>query len=239
MNGIDLSVHNGKVDFRRIKDAGIEFVVIRAGYGRVLSQKDKMFEDNYAGATAAGLHVGAYWYSYAKTPDEARLEADVFLEVVKGKQFDFPVYFDIEEQSVFATGKANCSAICKAFLEKVEAAGYWVGIYSSRCALQDYISEDLRKRYAIWLADWGNAPKYNGEFGIWQRSEKGNVDGVSGNVDLDVAYVDYAPKIKERGLNGYSKGTTDKDTQANKKETMTIRVTLENGDVYEGKVTKV
>lgn len=98
MKGIDVSVHNGDIDWGKVKTDGIGFAIIRAGYGRLASQKDKRFEQNYSGAKAAGIPVGAYWYSYAMNENEARQEADVFLSVIKGKQFEMPVYFDLEEK---------------------------------------------------------------------------------------------------------------------------------------------
>ena len=101
MKGIDVSVHNGKIDWQKVRAAGIDFAILRAGYGRLASQRDNRFKENYAGAKAAGIPVGAYWYSYAMSEDEARLEADVFLSVIKGKQFEFPVYYDVEEKKQF------------------------------------------------------------------------------------------------------------------------------------------
>ena len=122
MKGIDVSVHNGDIDWGKVKTDGIDFAIIRAGYGRLASQKDKRFEQNYSGAKAAGIPVGAYWYSYAMSEDETRLEADVFLSVIKGKQFEFPGYYDVEEKKQFDLGKERVSAIMRAFLERVESA---------------------------------------------------------------------------------------------------------------------
>ena len=99
MKGIDVSKHNGSIDFNAVKASGVEFVIIRAGYGMYDNQKDPKFEENYAKAKAAGLHVGTYWYSYAKSVKEAEIEAEVCLRVIGGKQFDFPIYFDIEDPS--------------------------------------------------------------------------------------------------------------------------------------------
>ena len=90
MRGIDVSVHNGNVDWNRVKNSGIDFAILRAGYGKVVSQKDKKFEDNYAFAKAAGIPVGAYWYSYAKTVDEARQEAETCITILRGKKFEYP-----------------------------------------------------------------------------------------------------------------------------------------------------
>ena len=95
MKGIDVSVHNGAIDWQKVRADGISFAILRAGFGKLAKQKDERFEENYAGAKAAGIPVGTYWYSYAMDEDEARQEADVFLSVIKEKQFEFLVYFDL------------------------------------------------------------------------------------------------------------------------------------------------
>lgn len=202
MKGIDVSVHNGNIDWGKVKSGGIDFAILRAGYGRLASQKDEKFEQNYAGAKAAGIPVGAYWYSYAMSEDEARLEADVFLSVIKGKQFEFPVYYDVEEKKQLALGKEKVSAIMRAFLEKVEAAGYFVGLYGSAASLTTHTADDIKSRYTIWLAHWCIHTNYTGAYGIWQHSEAGRVDGINGNVDLDIGYKDFPTIIKGKGLNG-------------------------------------
>lgn len=203
MNGIDVSAHNGAIDWQKVKASGVQFVILRAGYGKTTSQKDKRFEEYYAGAKAVGLPVGAFWYSYAKTVDEAKQEAAVCIEVLKGKQFEFPIWFDQEEKDQFATGKENCSAMIRAFCDALEAAGYWVGLYTSRSVLGTHIEDDIKKRYALWVAEWGSKLNYSGTVGMWQRSSKGSVPGIDGDVDLDTAYIDYPTKIKAKGLNGY------------------------------------
>lgn len=204
MQGCDLSTYQGGIDFGKLKNK-VQFAILRAGYGRLARQKDNRFEEYYSGCKANGIHCGVYWYSYAMNEDEARQEAQACLEVIKGKQFDMPIYYDVEENKQFALGKAKVSAIVKAFLEVVEAAGYWVGLYSSTSALNSYIDTEIKHRYAIWVAHWGvNAPTYTGSYGVWQYSEKGRLDGISGNVDLDYCYFDYPCEIKARGLNGYA-----------------------------------
>ena len=229
--GIDVSAHQGKIDWKKVN---VDFAILRAGFGKVISQKDEQFEANYSGAKTAGIPIGAYWYSYAMTPDEARQEADVFLEVIKGKQFEYPVYFDIEEQKQLALGKEKVSAIIKAFLEKVEKAGYWVGLYMSASPLTDCVTDDIKNRYAVWVANVGvSKPAYSGAYGMWQYSWKGSVPGINGDVDMDYAYVDYPAKIKERGLNGFGK-QPDKppenpDTDAGIEVEMTV-----NGKKYGG-----
>ena len=242
MKGIDVSVHNGTIDWNKVKAAGIQFAILRAGYGRVASQKDGKFEENYKNAKAGGIPVGAYWYSYAVTPDEAKLEAQVCLEILKGKQFEFPIFFDQEEKKTLDTGKANCSAMIRAFCEVLEKAGYWVGLYTSRSCLSTHIEDDIKTRYAIWAAEWASKLNYSGSVGIWQYSSKGKINGISGDVDLDTSYVDYPTSVKKAGLNGFAKQTTEpaENTNPPKTETnKTVTVSVQIGDeVYKGTLAK-
>lgn len=199
--GIDVSSCQKRIDWTKVS---VDFAIIRAGYGRYATQKDSEFEANYSGAKKKGIPVGAYWYSYAVTPSEAQTEADVFLSVIKGKQFEYPVFLDLEEQKQLALGKDQVSAIIRAFLEKVEKAGYWVGLYMSANPLTNLVTDDIKKRYSIWVANVGvDKPAYSGAYGMWQYSWKGSVSGITGDVDLDYSYMDYPAKIKAKGLNGY------------------------------------
>ena len=205
MKGIDVSVHNGDIDWGKVKTDGIDFAILRAGYGKLASQKDQKFEQNYKNAKTVNLPVGAYWYSYAMNENEARQEADVFLSVIKGKQFEMPVYFDLEEKKQFDLGKEKVSAIMRAFLEKVESAGYFTGLYGSASSLTTHTADDIKSRYTIWLAHWVDETNYSGAYGVWQHSEKGKVAGINGNVDLDICYKDFPTIIKGKELNGYGK----------------------------------
>ena len=234
--GIDVSSHQGKIDWNKVKAAGIQFAILRAGYGKISTQKDSCFESNYAGAKAAGIPVGAYWYSYAKTPEDARLEADLFLETLKGKKLEYPAFMDVEEQTQFALGKSKVSEIIETFLMRVEKAGYWVGLYMSASPLKQYVADAIKQRYAIWVANYGvSKPSYNGSYGIWQYSASGKVDGITGDVDLDNGYVDYPGKIKEKGLNGFGGVPPENDT---KPEEMYIEVTA-NGKRFAGTLKEI
>ena len=235
MKGIDVSVHNGKIDWQKVRAAGTDFAILRAGYGKLASQKDDRFEENYAGAKAAGIPVGAYWYSYAMTPEEAELEADVFLSVIKGKQFEFPVYFDLEEKKQFDLGKEKVSAITRAFLERVEAAGYFVGLYGSASSLTTHTADDIKSRYTIWLAHWVDHTNYTGAYGIWQHSEKGSVDGINGSVDLDIGYKDFPTIIKAKGLNGWGKAVHPAPAELDTTATVTVTI---GKDTYKGTLVK-
>ena len=208
IKGIDVSTWQGSIDFKRVKQSGINFVIIRAGYGSTLSQKDKWFETNYARAKAAGLHVGAYWYSYAGSAGEAREEARVCKQVLSGKQFDYPIYFDLEEKSQLARGRAFCDSLIRAFCNEMEAGGYFAGFYTSLSAAVNNVSADVRNRYAFWVAQWNSRCTYQGQYGLWQYSSSGSVPGIAGRCDMDLAYVDYPSIIRKGGFNGYGKGTS-------------------------------
>lgn len=207
--GIDVSRYQGKIDWQKVKDAGIQFAIIRAGYGREIKQKDSMFEENYAGCKAIGLPVGAYWYSYADTTDRAKQEAQTFLEAIKGKQFEYPVWFDQEyEPAIKALTNQKRTDIVKTFCDAMESAGYYTGIYCSRDWINSKLISGQIKSYDVWVAAYTNSDNPGSvalPYGMWQYSSKGSVPGISGNVDLDAAYKDYPSIIRKAGLNGYTK----------------------------------
>ena len=182
-------------------------------------------------------------HSYAVTPEEAELEADVFLKIIKGKQFEFPVYYDVEEKKQFDLGKEKVSAIMLAFLSKVEAAGYFTGLYGSASSLTTHTADDIKSRYTIWLAHWVNQTNYSGTYAVWQYSEKGKIDGISGNVDLDTCTKDFPTIIKSKGLNGYGAAVTATPTASTPKTENThgnLTATITIGDeIYKGTLTKV
>ena len=183
--GIDVSTWQGDVDYNKVKKDGIEFVIIRAGFGREPSQVDNCFEKNYQNAKAAGLKVGAYWYSYAVSVNDARLEADACMQVIKGKRFDLPVFYDIEESFQFNKGKSFCSQIATAFCDKLKSGGLRPGLYMSISPLCSYITDEVQKAYPLWIAQYNNVCQYDGNYAIWQYSDSGKVSGVDGNTDMN------------------------------------------------------
>ncbi len=224
-NGIDVSEWQGDIDWSAVKT---DFVIIRAGYGREVSQKDKKFDRNYSGAKSAGIPCGAYWYSYAMSEDEARKEAAVCIEILKGKQFEYPIYFDVEEQKVFALGREKVSAIINAFLTELENAGYYAGLYMSSYFLTNYTTDYIKKRFTIWVANYDvDKPTYRGDYGMWQ-SGKGKVSGISGDTDIDECYKDFPKLIREAGDNGFeksSKRTFSPDNSADVKDLQLALIT--------------
>ena len=227
-NGIDVSEWQGIINWQTVKT---DFCIIRAGYGRLATQRDKFFNENYNGCKNNSIPCGAYWYSYALTPEEAIQEANACMEVIRGKKFEYPIYFDVEEQSQFALGKNAVSAIIKAFMDTLENAGYWVGLYMSTYYLNNYVNDDIKINYALWVADYiPDAPAYDGVYGMWQKSATGTVNGIVGDVDIDECYVDYPAQMKTAGLNGYPKD--------NDKKIVSIIATID-GITYSGDITEI
>lgn len=232
VRGIDVSSWQGNIDFNKVKASGIDFVIIRAGYGT--SGRDKWFQENYRKAKAAGLHVGAYWYSYAGGFQEAEREADMFISLLKGKQFDYPVYFDMEEKSQLNEGRDFCSGLIRAFCNRMEEAGYFAGFYTSASYARSVVTDEVRKRYSFWCAEWGRSCSYEGSCGVWQKNSNGSVPGISGRVDEDISYKDFPSVIVSGGFNGYSKASAPVE----KKSVDEIAEEVLNGDWGSGEERK-
>ncbi len=203
MKIIDVSKHNGKIDWVKVKKSGVQGVIIRAGYGKVITQKDPLFEENYKGAESVGLHIGAYWYSYAVNPAEAKLEAEVFLKAIGGKKFDLPVYFDIEEEKQVKLGKTMCTAMTDAFCSTVEKAGYFVGVYSFDSFFTTNLNSVIPQKYTCWVARIGGKPTNRHD--MWQYSWKEKINGINGETDVNTCYKDFPSIIVNAKLNGYGK----------------------------------
>ena len=206
-NGIDVSSHNGDIDWRRVKASGIDYAIIRLGYTgysreRFSTRYDTAFEYNISGARAAGLPVGVYWYSQAVNTSEARQEAQKLLAKLRSYSIDLPVFYDYEFAGVGdrgrldyawssgAVNKATLTANAEAFCNEIQSAGYDAGVYASKSFLEDQIDgASLGRKYNIWLAHYNNQTPYNGNYYMWQYSSKGRVGGVGGNTDCNFTYL--------------------------------------------------
>ena len=206
IKGIDISHWNGCIDFEKVKASGIDFCIIKAGGSDKGFYTDSKFIDNYNKAMAAGLSVGAYYFAgkYFRGIEAGVIDAHKFIEILKGLKFDYPVFLDIEAQDNRYKDEITDAAV--AFCKEMEKAGYFVGIYASDISGYQYkLNHDRIKSYAHWVARYGNEPKVCKEYGIWQYSSKGTVNGISGSVDMDISTVDYSKTIREKGFNGYPK----------------------------------
>lgn len=211
MKGVDVSNHQGLIDWAKVAGAGIQFAIVRAGYGQYKSQVDSRAVQNIYGALSAGLSVGAYWFSYATTPEEAKQEAALCAEVLeqfKGK-LEFPVYFDYEYDSEqYSIGKGVTptktlrESLAKAFCMELERRGWRAGVYTNKDYLNNRWSLSALSAWEIWLADYTGGPDV--ACGMQQTSSTGSVNGISGNVDMNTAFVDYPSLIRNEGWNGFT-----------------------------------
>ena len=206
-NGIDVSTHNGNIDWKSVKASGVDYAIIRLGYTgysreRFSTRYDTAFEANISGARAAGLPVGVYWYSQAVNTSEARQEAQKLLAKLRNYSIDLPVFYDYEFAGVGdegrldyawssgAVNKATLTANAEAFCNEIQSAGYDAGVYASKSFLENQIDgASLGRKYNIWLAHYNNSTPYAGSYYMWQYSSKGRVRGISGNVDCNFAYL--------------------------------------------------
>ena len=212
--GIDVSHWQGDFDFARAKSKeGVEFAILKAGGGDAGLYKDSKFEANYKKCEECGLPKGAYFYGNAKSVAEAKKEAEYFISILSGKKYEYPVFYDVEGKMISDNNRATLTEIVKAFCSTMEAAGYWVGIYSSESFFNSEMDDGELIRYSHWVARWGKskpAPTSGAETQMWQFGGETNLirsNKINGQTcDQDYCYVDYPAKIKAAGLNGYSKG---------------------------------
>ena len=233
--GIDLSVYQHisvagewkPLNWEAVKAAGFEFAILKAGStprlsanGEPLGGIDPVFEMNYRDAKSNGIHVGAYFYTYALTPEEALADANRVVSWLKGKQFEYPIYFDLEDPTQEALDKDTLTNICTAFISVLQENGYYAALYTNNDWLINRLHGDvLKPLYDIWYARpplatdtpvsandvfvW-NSEKYGQTMGMWQYTHHGVIDGIE-NIEFDFNYVyrDYPSIIKKYGYNGF------------------------------------
>ena len=194
--GIDISRHNGKIDWNAVKSSGVDYVIIRCGYrgsssGALIT--DQNFQSNIKGATAAGLKVGIYVFSQAVNEVEAVKEASLAVSLAKGYKLTYPIFIDTESSGGRADkiDVATRTAVVNAFCQTVQSAGYQAGIYASKTWFETKLSMGSVGNYRIWLAQYAAAPTYSGRYDMWQYSSKGTISGINGKVDLNLSYLAY------------------------------------------------
>ncbi len=217
--GIDVSKWNKTIDWDEVKEAGIEFAIIRCGYRGASSGAlvlDPMYEQNIRGAIEAEIPVGVYFFTQAVDEVEAVEEASMVISLIEEYDVDYPVFLDSE--SAGGTGRADGlvaeerTRIHKAFLETIAAAGYETGIYGSRNWLKDQVEMKELSAYKTWLAEYAQIPSYDEYYHMWQYTSKGVVDGIDTPVDLNLCYMNIDTSINHaKGAAGYS-GVIDGDS---------------------------
>lgn len=233
MKGIDVSHWQGSIDWGKVKASGIQFAIIKTGGSDAGFYKDSRFETNYAGCKTAGIHVGAYYFVGKDCTSKADGETDArrFIEQMKGKQFDMPVYLDFEAPTAGNVNGNTQAAI--GFCKVLENAGYFAGIYASDISgFKERLHASALKQFTWWVARYGSKPVFaTASLGIWQYSSTGKVNGINGNVDMDECYVDFPSTIKSKGFNGYGKTVNPAPVKAAKPVTsQPVYYTVKKGD---------
>lgn len=202
--GIDISHWQGFVDFKKVKSDGFDFVILKAGGSDAGFYKDALFERYYADAKEVNLNVGAYYFTGKNCTSKSigKADAERFAKLLNGKQFEMPVYIDIEITP--KSKKKGATEATIAFCDYMEKAGYYVGIYGSDISVfADALDISKLQKYDKWVARYASYPEYVKQYGIWQYLSSGRVKGITGNVDMDIAFKDYPQIIKTNKLNGF------------------------------------
>lgn len=215
IKGIDVSKHQGKIDWKKVKASGVQFVIIRAGYGQ--NNIDDRFKEYIKNALAVGLKVGVYWFSYAYTTSMAKKEAEYCLSAVKGYDIKLPIFFDWEYDSMEYAKKHGVictkdliTSMSVTFCNEIKKAGYIAGYYENPDYIANHIYQDKLKGFDFWLAHY--TTKKSMACDIWQYSDKGKIDGIAGAVDMNYCYKDYGFKSRNKTTSG-NKATNGNNTK--------------------------
>ena len=188
--GIDVSEHNGTIDWNKLKKTDVDYAIIRCGYGmNQTNQDDKKWSYNTSECEKAGIPYGVYLYSYADSTQKAVSEAEHVLRLIKGKKLSYPIYYDLEEQKVRdKISESEIAKIAKAFCDTIESSGYDVGIYANTDWFTGYLKDPVFNNYKKWVAQYNYKCTYSGSYTMWQCTSKGSVNGITGNVDLNMDF---------------------------------------------------
>ena len=213
--GIDVSEFQGSIDWAKVKKDGIEFAILKLGniYDYDTNYKDSKFDTNYKNAKAQGIKVGAYIYNYCNTVDTLKKGIEWALEKLSNKKLDLPIYLDMEDKDIQGETKATLTNQCNEFAKMIEAAGYRAGVYANLNWLENELNpDDFDKDISVWVAQYNNECQYEGKYDIWQYSSKGDVNGISGNVDMNYFYGELeATKPTEQPIKEEKKHRIDED----------------------------
>lgn len=223
--GVDISVWQKRIDFEKLKAEGVEFVIARAMYGNA---KDTEFENNYYKAQMSKMPFGCYQWGRASNPAQAREEAQILYEnCLKGKKFEYPIYYDVEDSILMNLGVQELTEVIKAWAEYLEDRGYFVGVYMNQSAFNNEVNgEELQKLYSQWRAYWtteNNKPNCD----MWQFGGETNLiksNMLAGYIcDQDYAYIDFESIIRQKGLNGFGAELSRKVMKSNDEIAQEVR----------------
>jgi GH25 family lysozyme M1 (1,4-beta-N-acetylmuramidase) len=204
--GIDVSKWQQNIDWQKVKADGVEFAMLRAGYGK--NNIDEFFVRNIKECNRLGIPCGAYWFSYAYTAEMAKQEAKYCLTAIKPYRVEYPVCYDFEYDSVnFAKKKGVkitkglATTLVEAFCAEVEKARYYAMYYTNQDYATNMLDVKALEQLDLWYA-WYNATCNRSNAGLWQYSSSGKISGINGNVDMNYANRDYPAIMRKQGLNG-------------------------------------
>ena len=216
--GIDVSKYNHPIDWKKVKNAGVKFAILRVGFASTSNRHnlylDPYFEEFYRGAKEVGMPVGVYFYSRCNSIQTARREAEFILNAIKGKQFEYPIWLDVEDITTLnSTSRSALTRAVVTCLEEIKKAGYYVGIYSGKYILRDKLDDEDLKQYDHWIAQYATRSTYTTyKISMWQFGGEVNfltrkkIPGIGNDVaDQNYCYKDYPTIIKNAGLNGFKR----------------------------------
>ena len=213
--GIDVSTHQGTIDWEKVKADGIQFALIRASYGS--KSVDAQFKRNADECTRLNIPFGAYLYSYARNTEEAKNEVQNFINAIKPYKLSYPAIIDMEDADSYKSKNgvsyATCIDICEVECIALEQAGYYAMIYANLDWLNNKINSSRLDRFDKWVAQWNSSCNYSKPYGIWQYTSSGKVEGINGNVDMNKSYKDYPSIIAGMKSNNTSAEVTQKSIE--------------------------
>lgn len=196
--GIDVSTYQGNINWKAVKESGVQFAIIRVGYrgwGTGAVVKDAWFDNNIKGASANGIDVGLYYFSQAINATEAVEEASTCIALAKGYKIKYPIFIDTETSGGKGSGRADNltvaqrTEVCIAFCETIKSGGYKAGVYTNKHWFETKLNTAQLNKYIIWLAQYNDKVTYKGKYDIWQYTKSGSVAGINGNVDMNLSYM--------------------------------------------------
>lgn len=202
--GIDVSRYQGSINWSRVAAAGKQFVIVRVGSSNSNGvYVDPYFLQNVNGAKAAGLRVGAYYYTYARTQAAVDNELSTFMRAMDGIQFEYPVYVDVEDSSLTSLGRTQLTNLVRYAMDVLTDNKWYAGWYSYTSFINSYLNAGVLNSNPLWVADYRSSLGYTGPYSMWQYSGSGSVNGISGACDLNYSYYDFLPDIRAGGYNNY------------------------------------
>lgn len=202
--GIDVSRYQGNINWSQVAASGKQFAIVRLGSSNSNGlYVDPYFRQNVNGAHAAGLRVGAYYYTYARSEQAVIAELSLFLQALDGLQLEYPVFVDVEDSSLTGLGRTQLTELVRFAMDILYQRKFYAGWYSYTNFINSYLNAAALNSYPLWVADYRASLGYTGAYAMWQYSGSGTVPGIGGACDLDNSYQDFLPAIRAGGYNGF------------------------------------